>query len=76
MAGQGSLSHSDLGRFLPPWSAAGENVGMGGSVSSLFDALKASPGHRANMLGGYTHFGVGVWVDGSGNLWTTHIFTG
>jgi uncharacterized protein YkwD len=76
MAERGDLSHSDLGRFIPPWSAAAENVGTGGSVSSLFDALTASSGHRANMLGGYTHFGIGVWVDGSGSLWTAHVFTG
>ena len=76
MAERGDLSHSDLGRFIPPWSAAAENVGRGGSVSSLFDALTASSGHRANMLGGYTHFGIGVWVDGSGSLWTAHVFTG
>jgi uncharacterized protein YkwD len=76
MAERGDLSHSDLGRFIPPWSAAAENVGTGGSVSSLFDALTASSGHRTNMLGGYTHFGIGVWVDGSGSLWTAHVFTG
>jgi uncharacterized protein YkwD len=76
MAERGDLSHSELGRFIPPWSAAAENVGRGGSVSSLFDALTASSGHRANMLGGYTHFGIGVWVDGSGSLWTAHVFTG
>jgi uncharacterized protein YkwD len=76
MAQRGGLSHSDIGRFLPPWSAAGENVATGGSVSGLFDALVGSSGHRANMLGGYTHFGIGVWVDESGTLWTTHIFTG
>ncbi len=76
MANRGDLSHSDIGRFLPPWSAAGENVGTGGSVSGLFDALVGSSGHRANMLGGFTHCGIGVWVDDSGTLWTTHIFTG
>jgi uncharacterized protein YkwD len=75
MAERGDLSHSDIGRFLPPWSAAAENVGMGGSVASLFDALSASAGHRSNMLGGYTHVGIGVWVDGSGTIWTTHVFT-
>jgi uncharacterized protein YkwD len=76
MAERGDLSHSDIGRFLPPWSAAAENVGRGGSVSSLFNALTGSSGHRSNMLGGYTHFGIGVWVDGSGTLWTTHVFAG
>jgi uncharacterized protein YkwD len=76
MGEQGGLSHSNLGRFLPPWSAAAENVGAGGSVSGLFDALVSSSGHRANMLGNYTHFGVGVWVDGSGTMWTCHVFAG
>jgi uncharacterized protein YkwD len=76
IAERGDLSHSDLGRLIPPWSAAAENVGSGDSVSSLFDALTASSEHRANMLGGYTHFGIGVWVDGSGSLWTAHLFTG
>jgi uncharacterized protein YkwD len=76
MANNGGLSHSDLGSLLPPWSAAAENVGMGGSVSSVFDALAGSSGHKANMLGGYTHFGVGVWVDSAGVIWTTHVFAG
>ncbi len=75
MAGKGSLSHSDLGSLLPPWSAAGENVGSGGSVSGVFGALVDSSGHRDNMLGDYTHFGVGVWIDSEGTLWTTHVFT-
>lgn len=75
MATQGSLSHSDLGRFLPPWTSVGENVAVGGSVSSIFGGLTASSGHNANMLGDFTHLGVGVWVDSSGTLWTTHVFT-
>lgn len=75
MAANGGLSHSNLSRFLPPWSSVGENVGVGGSVSSIFGGLTASSGHNANMLGDFTHIGVGVWVDGSGTLWTTHVFT-
>lgn len=70
----GSLSHSNIGRLIPPWSAAAENVGMGPSVSSVFGALKSSSGHRSNMLGEYTHLGVGVWVDSNGALWTAHLF--
>jgi uncharacterized protein YkwD len=75
MAAAGSLSHSNIGSLIPPWSAAAENVGMGGSVSAIFDALAGSSGHRANMLGDYTHYGVGVWVDSAGVIWTTHVFT-
>lgn len=76
MANNGGLSHSDVGSLLPPWSVAGENVGTGGSVSAIFDALAGSSGHKANMLGAYTHYGVGVWVDSAGVIWTTHVFTG
>lgn len=75
MAQSGKLSHSNIASLLPPWSSAGENVGTGGSVKAIFGALKSSPGHRANMLGDFTHFGVGVWRDGSGVLWTAHVFT-
>jgi len=75
LASAGGLSHSNLGSLLPPWAAAAENVGTGGSVSGIFDALAGSSGHQANMLGDYTHYGVGVWVDSSGNIWTTHVFT-
>lgn len=75
MAAQGALSHSELGRLLPPWSSVGENVAVGGSVSSIFGGLTASSGHNANMLGDFTHIGVGVWVDSNGTLWTTHVFT-
>jgi uncharacterized protein YkwD len=75
MAQNGGLSHSNIASLLPPWSAAGENVGTGGSVQAIFGALKASSGHRANMLGDFTHYGVGVWRDGDGVLWTSHVFT-
>lgn len=75
MAANGGLSHSNLSRFLPPWSSVAENVAVGGSVSSIFGGLTASSGHNANMLGGYTHLGVGVWVDSAGSIWTTHVFT-
>lgn len=75
MAANGSLSHSALGRFLPPWSSVAENVAVGGSVSSIFGGLAGSPGHNDNMLGDFTNLGVGVWVDSAGTIWTTHVFT-
>ena len=74
MAESGSLQHSNLGSLVPPWQAAGENLGTGPSVSSIFDALAASGSHSSTMLGDYTHVGVGVWVDSSGTLWTVHVF--
>lgn len=77
MAEAGSIFHSDLSRFLPPWSTVGENVAVGGSVSSVFSALVSSSGHNANMLNpAFTAVGIGVFVDADGTLWTTHIFAG
>jgi len=71
---RGELSHSGLGRLLPPWSAAAENVATGGDVSSVFGGLAGSGGHLGNMVGDYTHMGIGVWVDPTGRIWTVHIF--
>jgi uncharacterized protein YkwD len=34
----------------------------------------ASPPHRANILGNYSHMGVGVAIDGSGRVWVTERF--
>jgi len=74
MAESGSLQHSNIGSLLPPWEAAGENIGTGGSVSSIFNALVASSGHLSNMLGDFTHMGIGVYRDGDGSIWTAHVF--
>lgn len=77
MAANGGLSHSNISSLVPPWSAAGENVGLGGSVGSIFNSLAGSSGHLQNMLSdAFTHVGVGVWVDESGRLWTAHVFAG
>lgn len=75
LAANGGLSHSNLSALIPPWSGAGENVGVGGSVGAIFDALVASSGHATNMRGEFTHMGIGVYRDASGALWTAHVFT-
>lgn len=62
--------------FANGWSIAGETVGKGGSVSSVFEALANSGGHRSIMLGEFTHVGVGAWVDADGTVWTAHLFAG
>jgi uncharacterized protein YkwD len=74
MGEQASLSHANIGALLPPWSAVGENIGAGGEVGAIFSALAASSGHSSTMLDSYTHYGVGVWVDGNGTLWTSQVF--
>jgi uncharacterized protein YkwD len=76
MAEAGGLSHSNLSSLLGAWSVAGENVGKGGSVSSVFGALKSSSGHYGVMVGNFTHVGIGVWQDSNGTIWTCHVFAG
>jgi len=61
------------------WNSGGtgtvaENIGKGGDVNSVHNALMASTGHRTNMLNGaYNWVGIGVWRQG-GYLWTTTNF--
>ncbi|HEX6300650.1 MAG TPA: CAP domain-containing protein [Acidimicrobiia bacterium] len=75
MADDGGLSHSNIGSLVPPWSSVGENVGTGGSVGQVFDALVSSGSHSSTMLADFTHLGVGVYRDSAGALWTVHVFT-
>lgn len=77
LAASGSLSHSDIGSLLGPWSTVGENVAFGGSTSTIFSALVNSSGHYVNMVGtAFTSSGIGVYVDGAGTVWTCHVFAG
>lgn len=75
LASTGRLAHSDLpGDMTVPWEALGENVAVGASVEENHRALMASATHRANILGRWTHVGVGV-VDGpDGRTWEVQIF--
>lgn len=74
MAESGSISHSNIGSLLGDWSSVGENVGVGSSVGAIFDSLVGSAPHKSNMLGDFTHFGIGVYQDAAGTLWTSHVF--
>jgi hypothetical protein len=77
MADDGRLSHNpNLSREVSQdWEKLAENVGFGGDVASIHDAFMNSAAHRANILdGALTHIGVGVVVDGSGQLWVTEVF--
>jgi uncharacterized protein YkwD len=77
MSDSGNFSHSDIASLLDPWSTVGENIGYGPSVTSVFNALVASPGHYKNMVDArFTSVGVGAYVDSTGRIWTAHIFGG
>jgi uncharacterized protein YkwD len=56
------------------WTVIGENVGVGGTVSSLHDAFMNSPAHKDNILyTAYRHVGIGV-AKKNGRMWVTVIF--
>lgn len=76
MKGTGSIFHSsDLAAGISAdWEKLGENVGVGGTVDSLFDAFVASPKHYENLVDpSYRFVGIGVVWDG-GRMFTTHRF--
>ncbi|MGH2746758.1 MAG: CAP domain-containing protein [Actinomycetota bacterium] len=78
MINEATLHHtpsSTLARRVTNWSVLGENVGVGGSVSSLHDAFMNSPSHKENILySTFKHVGVGTKRDAGGRLWVTVIF--
>ena len=58
------------------WSAAGENVGVGPSLSGIEAAFMGSAPHRQNILNReYEDVAVGV-VESDGSFWVTVIFYG
>lgn len=72
---QGSIFHTvDLRSVTDGWAALGENVGMGPTTNQLHDAFMASPGHRGNILGDWTHAGVSSKRAENGQLFVTVIF--
>ena len=65
--------HLDAG-IGADWQKLGENVGVGGTVDSLFDAFVASPKHYENLVDpAYRFVGIGVVWDGD-RMFTTHRF--
>jgi uncharacterized protein YkwD len=78
MMRKGYLFHStNLTSLVSSWSALGENVGVGPSLSLINQAFMNSAPHRANILCRcYRQFGLGVVRDTHGYYWVTQIFLG
>jgi hypothetical protein len=77
MADDQRLSHNpNLSREVSQdWEKLAENVGFGQEVGQIHEAFMNSAAHRANILdGALTHVGVGVVIDGSGQMWVTEVF--
>ena len=76
MAASGTLAHSTLSDGLTPgrWRAVGENVAVAVDVLDAHRALMRSPGHRANILGRFTHAGFGAAQSADGRWWLAQVF--
>lgn len=75
MAGAGGIFHNgSLAAEVPNhWAALAENVGVGPSEDAVHNGFMNSPGHRANILGGYDKVGIGV-VESGGLAFITEVF--
>ena len=63
-----------LKRRVTNWVQLGENVGVGGTVTSLNGAFMDSAAHRSNILyNEFRYVGVGA-KKANGRLWVTFIF--
>lgn len=76
MARAQRLYHNpDLGGEVSNWRALAENIGRGGSVSVVHEALMASGGHRAHILSStYTEVGAGTAWGSDGKLYVAQVF--
>lgn len=76
MAASKSIYHNkNLGSEVSGWEAVGENVGMGGSASSIHQAFMNSTAHRANILDpDFTQVGIGTAFDADGVMYVTEVF--
>lgn len=78
MARTSVLEHTDTEKLknrVTNWNILGENVGVGGTVSSLHRAFMDSPGHKANVLyNTFKRVGVGVKTDDDGRIWVAVLF--
>lgn len=78
MAKTGDFKHNpNVGSQIPKnWHAWGENIAAGHQPKTVVQAWIDSPGHRANLLGDFTHLGVGYVPDGKApyRIFTTQNF--
>ncbi|TMW56084.1 hypothetical protein Poli38472_008732 [Pythium oligandrum] len=59
------------------WQGLAENVAAGQqSVADVMKSLMDSEGHKANILGGHTHFGMGYAKGGDTPYWTQEFGSG
>jgi hypothetical protein len=70
-----NLHHNaNLSGVTTGWVALGENVGLGPGVGSIHTAFMNSSPHRGNVLGDFTHVGIGAVRESENKLWVTVVF--
>lgn len=76
MASEQEMYHNpDFSQQIPKgWTRAGENIAAGFEYDEVTTAWYNSPGHRANMLGDYTHIGIGYGYADDGRAYFTQDF--
>lgn len=76
MAKRRTLEHNPQhARQIPSgWTRAGENIAYGYDYHDVTTGWYESPGHRANLLGDYTHIGIGYAVTDDGEPYYTQNF--
>ncbi|GAA3907232.1 cell wall-binding repeat-containing protein [Microbacterium invictum] len=75
-ASANKMSHNpSYSKQIPSgWSGAAENVAMGYAPTKVTTGWLNSAGHRANILGSYTHIGIGVGCASNGYPYYTQVF--
>lgn len=69
------IAHASLGGLGGVCSSAGEIVGMGPSISVIFDLFLKSPSHREILLSpAWTAIGTGAVSGSDGNLYVSVVF--
>jgi len=75
MYANGAMTHNPSYSTQIPsgWTAAGENIATGYSVTTVVEAWHNSPGHYANIMGGYNAIGIGYY-EANGKTYYTQDF--
>src|SRR5690625_3790290 len=78
IASSGNLHHNpNAGSQIPSgWQRWAENVAYTStpSASKLHGMFMNSPSHRANVMGDYTHIGIGYATGANGTGWAVEVF--
>jgi uncharacterized protein YkwD len=56
------------------WTAAAENIARGTTPDAVVNAWINSPSHEANLVGDYTHIGIGYAEGGANGPYYTQDF--